>query len=125
VFESGLLHMADSVAGYAAASPDYKRYLADVPTAWDETRFLSGYPGRDFMVARRSGKRWYVAGINSENNAKTVSLGLGFTGKAGKALMLKDGADRYGFYSASVAVPKKVQMAAYGGFVLVIESINP
>jgi alpha-glucosidase len=125
VFESGLLHMADSVAGYAAASADYKRYLADVPTAWDETRFLSGYPGRDFMVARRSGKRWYVAGINSENNAKTVSLGLGFTGKAGKALMLKDGADRYGFYSASVAVPKKVQMAAYGGFVLVIEPINP
>jgi alpha-glucosidase len=124
VFESGLLHMADSVAGYAAASPDYKRYLADVPTAWDETRFLSGYPGRDFVVARRAGKRWYVAGINGENKAKTVSLDLSFIGKAGEALLLKDGADRYGFYSANVAMPKKVQMAAYGGFVLVIDAAN-
>jgi alpha-glucosidase len=124
VFESGILHMADSVAGYAAASTEYKLYLAELPTVWDETRFLSGYPGRDYVVARRAGNRWYVAGINSENKAKTVRIDLGFLGKSGKALVLHDGEDRYGFYSHSATVSAKqrqMQMAPYGGFVMVVD----
>jgi hypothetical protein len=124
VFESGILHMADSVPGYAAASADYKRYLADLPTVWDETRFLSGYPGRDFVVARRAGKKWYVAGINSENKVKSVSLDLRFLGRPGSAMILQDGADRYGFYSAKAAIKpgvRKMTLPPYGGFVMVID----
>ena len=124
VFESGLLHMADNVAAYAAANAAYKRYLADLPTVWDETRFLSGYPGRDFVVARRAGKRWYVAGINGENKEKSIDVDLAFIGKAGSALNLLDGADRYGFYTkyARTTSSSHHVMMPYGGFVMVIEA---
>lgn len=125
VFESGIQHMADSVAGYAAASADYKRYLADLPTVWDETRLLAGYPGRDIVIARRSEKRWYVAGINSDSATKTVSIDLSLLGRKSRALMLQDGVNPYGFYSTATIVrpgTRKVKMAPYGGFVIVIDA---
>lgn len=127
VFESGIQHMADSVAGYEAASADYKRYLGELPTVWDETRLLSGYPGRDVVLARRSGNRWYVAGINSENAAKKVKLELSFLDGSGKALLLYDGADHSGFSSKITTVRpsiRTVHMKPYGGFVMVIEPVN-
>ena len=32
--------------------------------AWDETKFIAGYPGKYAVVARRHGDKWYVAGLN-------------------------------------------------------------
>lgn len=49
-------------------------FLRDVPTQWDETRFLDGYPGRYVVLARRHGEQWYVAGLNAEEQAKTLTL---------------------------------------------------
>ncbi len=49
-------------------------FLRQVPTAWDETRYLAGYPGRDFAVARRSGETWYVAATNGESIRKSMTL---------------------------------------------------
>lgn len=40
-------------------------FMKQVPTTWDETRFIDGYPGRYCVLARRHGDRWYVAGINA------------------------------------------------------------
>lgn len=125
VFESGIQHMADSTAGYGLASADYHRYLRELPTVWDETRLLAGYPGREAVFARRAGTRWYIAGINGEGSVKTMTFDLGFLSKGGSALELMDGADRYGFYSGSRKLaPGKVRvsMAAFGGFVWVIDT---
>ena len=36
-----------------------------IPTTWDETVFIDGYPGKYVLLARRHGNRWYVAGINA------------------------------------------------------------
>lgn len=127
VFESGIQHMADSPAGYGLVSADYKRYLGDLPTVWDETRLLAGYPGREVVLARRSGARWYVAGINGEDAAKTLTLELGFLGKGGSALELKDGSDRYGFYSGQRRLStgkQRVTMDAFGGFVWVVDTAH-
>ena len=45
VFESGLQHFVSTPA-MIDAQPDYvKEFLTAVPTAWDETRFVDGYPG--------------------------------------------------------------------------------
>jgi hypothetical protein len=115
--------MADSVDGYAAASADYKSYLRHVPTVWDESRLLSGYPGRDIVVARRSGGTWYIAGINSENQPKAIKLELGIIGKRRKATMLKDGRSKSDFASAvtRITTPTQyVELAPYGGFVLIV-----
>ena len=49
-------------------------FLKQVPTTWDNTRFLDGYPGRYVVLARRNSDRWYVAGLNAESVAKTVTI---------------------------------------------------
>ena len=66
--------------------PDYVwSYFKSVPTVWGETRLLSGYPGRDVVMARRSGNTWYVAGINGEAVEKDIILNLSTLGKVVKA----------------------------------------
>jgi hypothetical protein len=49
-------------------------FLQAVPTTWDETRFIDGYPGRYVVLARRHGVQWYVAGLNAESQARTLTV---------------------------------------------------
>lgn len=51
-------------------------FLRGVPTAWDETRFVDGYPGRYVVLARRHGDTWYVAGLNATAEPITLKLSL-------------------------------------------------
>ena len=51
-------------------------FLKKVPTAWDETRFLAGYPGKYVVLARRHGDRWYIAGLNAEEKAISVNIDM-------------------------------------------------
>jgi hypothetical protein len=75
IFESGWVHFADSVESYRSLPGEPKQFLKDVPAAWDDTRFVAGYPGKSIILARRKGQDWYVAGINGEKNGSwgTVS----------------------------------------------------
>lgn len=52
-------------------------FLRQVPTEWDDTRFLGGTPDTYVAVARRSGEEWYV-GILAGSEARTVSVDLSF-----------------------------------------------
>lgn len=78
LFESALQHMADRPEGYRLLPDSVKSFLKAVPAAWDETRLLSGYPGKDVMIARRKGKIWYVGGINAEIREKKQKIELEF-----------------------------------------------
>ena len=49
-------------------------FLKDVPTTWNETRFLDGYPGKYVVLARCHDDDWYVAGLNAEPQAKTLTI---------------------------------------------------
>jgi hypothetical protein len=51
-------------------------FMRQVPTTWDDVRFLDGYPGRYLVMARRAGDRWYVAGINAESQPLRLTLTL-------------------------------------------------
>lgn len=51
-------------------------FLRSVPTAWDETRFIDGYPGRYVVLARRCGDRWIVAGLNATDAPLTLTLDM-------------------------------------------------
>jgi hypothetical protein len=74
VFGSGLLHLADAIEEYARR-PVALRFLRDVPTAWDESRLLAGRPGREVVLARRAGRRWYVGAIRAgRGGPRRVSL---------------------------------------------------
>jgi hypothetical protein len=56
-----------------AVSMDFMR---EVPTTWDEVRFIDGYPGKYLVMARRHGDTWYVAAINAEPQKLVISLDL-------------------------------------------------
>ncbi|MBT8211924.1 MAG: glycoside hydrolase family 97 protein, partial [Acidimicrobiia bacterium] len=64
VFHSNLQHFADSVASYDALDRPVRLFLTDVPAVWDEVRLLDGHPGDYVVLARRSGDRWWIGGIN-------------------------------------------------------------
>ena len=49
-------------------------FLRQVPTTWDDTRFLDGYPGKYVVIARRHNDNWYVAGLNAEAQAKQLTI---------------------------------------------------
>lgn len=51
-------------------------FLRQLPTTWDETRFIDGYPTRYAVLARRHGDNWYVAGINGTNQPLMLTLDL-------------------------------------------------
>jgi hypothetical protein len=51
-------------------------FLRQLPTTWDEVQFLDGYPTRYVVLARRTGNRWYVAGLNGTTEPKTLTLQL-------------------------------------------------
>ncbi|MDR0907596.1 MAG: glycoside hydrolase family 97 protein [Rikenellaceae bacterium] len=51
-------------------------FMRRVPTTWDETVFVDGYPDRYAVIARRHGTAWYVAGVNAEARALTLTLSL-------------------------------------------------
>lgn len=51
-------------------------FLRQLPTTWDEVQFLDGYPTRYVVLARRTGNRWYVAGLNGTTKPMTLTLQL-------------------------------------------------
>ena len=51
-------------------------YLKQMPTTWDETRFIDGYPGRYVVLARRHADTWYVAAINATKEPLKLNLSL-------------------------------------------------
>ena len=57
-------------------------FLKGLPTTWDETRFIDGYPGKYVVLARRHGSDWYIAGLNAQK--ESVKLTLDLTMFAGK-----------------------------------------
>lgn len=63
-FESGVQHLADRPLSYKSQPDSVIQYLKDLPVAWDDTYFISGYPGKAFVVARRKGDEFWIAGIN-------------------------------------------------------------
>ncbi|MEB2122815.1 glycoside hydrolase family 97 protein [Xanthomonas campestris pv. campestris] len=56
------------------------QFLRDVPASWDETRAIEGTIGEHIVLARRSGKDWYVGAMTNEQ-ARTLQVPLTFLDK--------------------------------------------
>ena len=74
LFESGLQHLADRPESYLAQPQEVQQFFSTLPAAWDETHLVAGYPGEYVIIARRSGNKWYLAGINGTDSIKEVPL---------------------------------------------------
>ncbi|MBC7889652.1 MAG: glycoside hydrolase family 97 catalytic domain-containing protein [Ferruginibacter sp.] len=125
IFNSGILHFGDNVKSYRSLPEYAKAFIKNVPVTFDETRFISGEPGKSIILASRKGKVWYAAGINSEKTSKEVVIALPFIESGAYQMsLISDGADAKSFsnkvqtYQASQSL--KVNMLPYGGFVATI-----
>lgn len=47
-------------------------FLKIVPTVWDDTKFLSGYPGEYVALAKRIGNQWFIGVMNNSIGRKLV-----------------------------------------------------
>ena len=76
LFQSSVQHFAMAPNNLTDAPSWAIDFMKQVPTTWDEIRFIDGYPGRYAIFARRCGDQWFVAGINAAEQPlkKTVSL---------------------------------------------------
>ncbi len=95
-------------------------FMRNIPTLWDETRYISGTPGKYAVIARRTGLDWYVAGVNAEKTAQTLTIDVPML--AGQRVkMYNDRRDGTPFMEA-VNVPANgrfmVIVQPGGGFVL-------
>ncbi|TMR25199.1 glycoside hydrolase family 97 protein [Nonomuraea turkmeniaca] len=90
-YESGLQNLAGTVESYRAR-PEAERFLEQVPTAWDETRLLSGRPADHVVLARRSGDRWFV-GAGVSGAARTLDVPLSMLHGRWLVEVVRDGTD--------------------------------
>lgn len=95
-------------------------FMREIPTTWDETVFIDGYPGKYTILARRHGQTWYIAGVNAESTAKSLTLELPMV--AGQEVaMYNDDSDKE-TYMKQVEVSEdgelSITMQPNGGFVL-------
>ena len=67
-------------------------FMRNVPTTWDEVRFIDGYPGRYMILARRHGDTWYIAGVSAQEQTLKLQLDLSWL-PAGAAMTLYNGGD--------------------------------
>lgn len=76
LFQSAIQNFALTPASLTEAPQFEIDFMKAVPTTWDETVLIDGYPGRYVVLARRSGDRWYVAAINADSETKKIKLNL-------------------------------------------------
>jgi len=79
VFESPLQMLADTPTNYRKEHETTK-FMASVPTVWDETIVLDGAVGDYIAVARRHGDQWFI-GAMSDENARELEIDLSFLGE--------------------------------------------
>ncbi len=76
LFQSPVQHFAMAPNNLTDAPAWAVGFMKNVPTTWDEVRFIDGYPGRYVVMARRAGNDWYIAGINAQEKPVEIEVAL-------------------------------------------------
>ncbi len=126
LFQSSVQHFAMAPNNLTDAPQWAVQFMKDVPTTWDEVRFIDGYPGRYAIIARRSGTKWYVAGICAQKEAVSMKLDLSpFFAKGATVTTYTDDAQLVG-KQTDVKLKKlllPVTMPENGAFLIVGDAI--
>jgi hypothetical protein len=118
LYESALQHLADRPESFLSQPQEVQSFLGQLPTVWDETRYVSGYPGESVVLARRCGKTWYVAGINGTDSERTLTVPLNFV--KGKAITLFADGEPWTI-THPAKLPKQIACKPRGGFVIKVK----
>ncbi len=129
LFESGIQHFADRAAPYQNLDEKIKSFLKSVPVTWDETKWIQGEPGKETVLARRDGNKWYIAGSNGENLPKTINVQLPFLNEPSyHSVTFYDGSNAREIRTDEGKFKKgetlTIGMLPSGGFVMVVTPDN-
>ncbi len=120
LFQSAVQHFALAPNNLTDAPAWAIDFMKNVPTTWDEVKFIDGYPGKYAIIARRTGNKWFVVGINAEDATLKKTISLPMFDKGAELEMYSDDAELNG--SVSTIKAKKqitVTIPKNGGLVIV------
>jgi alpha-glucosidase len=130
VYENPMPMVADAPEAYEN-QPGFD-FLVDVPTTWDETKFVAGEAGEYVVLARRSGDTWYMGGITNWT-ARELKIPRTFLGHKEFATTVYSDASSDGTKPNELRKetreliahePLHVALASGGGFVAVFRPID-
>ena len=76
MFQSAVQHFALAPNNLTDAPEWAINFMKEVPTTWDEVKYIDGYPGKYVIIARRHGDKWYVAGVNAQKETLKINAKL-------------------------------------------------
>lgn len=123
VFESGVQNFADKRESYESLPETPMNFMKNIPTAWDETKLIDGYPGDYVIMGRRKGNIWYIGGINGKEENRKLTVDLSFLPKGKTVRLITDGKERtmFAIDEAKTDTPLSIEVLPNGGFTAVIE----
>lgn len=119
LFLSGIQHIAEIPEGMAKMPSYVVDYLKDIPTNWEDSKFIEGYPGKFIVMARKKNNIWHIVGINAENVAKAITIDLSFVTQT-NGFLITDGEHGFEKLPVTKAKPLSVTIKPNGGFVVKI-----
>lgn len=90
LFQSPVQHFALAPNNLTDAPSWAIDFMKEVPTTWDEVRFIDGYPGKYVILARRHGDKWYIAGVNAQKGTLKLKVNLPMFSNGEKVRLFSD-----------------------------------
>lgn len=122
LFLSGIQHFAQNPEQMNKVPAFVTSFLQELPGYWDDVKFIDGYPGKFLVLARRSGSKWYIAGINAEKEEKKINIELvPFKKGSGRLITDADGEGLFRELPLFTNARMAVKIKPNGGFVAILE----
>ncbi|MFT3752623.1 MAG: glycoside hydrolase family 97 catalytic domain-containing protein [Paludibacter sp.] len=124
ILQSGVQHYVE-IPESMAKQPDFvKGYMQTVPRKWDDIKLIDGFPGKYVVMARKAGNKWYLAGINSQNETQKITLDLSALKIGSKSVtIITNGDTNRSFIQQPVTISNdklEVEITPNGGFTAVL-----
>ncbi len=127
LFQSAVQHFALAPNNLTDAPAWAINFMKEVPSVWDEVKFIDGYPGKYVILARRNGDKWYIAGVNAQSEPVKATLYLPMINAGDKVTVYSDNDKLEGKVSEEKLNKKgeiKVTIPTNGGLLIIGDAIG-
>ena len=125
LFQNPVQNFALAPNNLTDAPADAIDFMKNVPTTWDDTVFIDGYPGKYVVIARKgTNGKWYIAGVSADEKPLKLELDLPMLTKGQEVkLYAEDGKTPLAAKTLKIKNPEKVQLTLTkrDGFVMVAD----
>ena len=123
LFQNPVQNFALAPNNLTDAPAEAIEFMKQVPTTWDDIKFIEGYPGKYVVLARKHDGKWYVAGVNGTNAPLRIKLNPADWGCNVQSAQLyydKDNALQTERINLKGSRQTNVSIPVMGGFVMII-----